>query len=194
MSDGSRKALRFGSVADEAIYHDFVDAAQKGFSVTPQERVMLRAELIDLDAVRAMAHEAGRTEALGLDHPFDLRGTIEQLADFADMMLSERDYDQPGHERLRYAEQAARRYLVALARTHNSPLCPNCSRVLRPVARPSCSPLNEDQYAAIRAGDWYCVSCPAFMGTAHQGKSGYAYFWNRDVCLAGNHDDARPQD
>ena len=59
--------------------------------------------------------------------------------------------------------------------------CPNCGGELGRVNRPFDSLLNDDQFDAIRAGDWYCTQCPEDIGTAHKAKSGYAYFWDKDV-------------
>lgn len=58
--------------------------------------------------------------------------------------------------------------------------CPNCNRPVHPVTQ-SNSYLNSDQFDAIRAGDYYCESCPEEAGTAKKSPSGYAYFWERDI-------------
>lgn len=58
---------------------------------------------------------------------------------------------------------------------HN-PNCPHCNQPLNRVLRDSSSFLNEDQFDAIRAGDWFC--------TCHnngRGNSPYAYFWNKEL-------------
>jgi hypothetical protein len=37
--------------------------------------------------------------------------------------------------------------------------------------------LNDDQFDAIRAGDWYCNTCPS----NGRGNTPYRYFWNREL-------------
>lgn len=37
--------------------------------------------------------------------------------------------------------------------------------------------LNDDQFDAIRAGDWYCETCP----TNGRGNTSYRYFWDREL-------------
>jgi hypothetical protein len=61
--------------------------------------------------------------------------------------------------------------------------CPNCNGSARPVTQ-SNSYLNSDQFDAIRAGDYYCETCPEEAGTAKKSQSGYAYFWERDIAGA----------
>ncbi len=57
------------------------------------------------------------------------------------------------------------------------PRCPDCGRVLQRVRRPSGSMLNDDQFDAVRAGDWFCASCPS------NGRSNTSnrYFWDREL-------------
>jgi hypothetical protein len=55
--------------------------------------------------------------------------------------------------------------------------CPTCARALHKVMRPSGSMLNDDQFDAVRAGDWYCDTCPS----NERGNTGYRYFWTREL-------------
>lgn len=57
-----------------------------------------------------------------------------------------------------------------------TPGCPNCGRTLYKVTRPKSSVLNDDQFDAIRAGDWYCTNCTGF-----QSNTGYRYWWRWEV-------------
>ena len=54
--------------------------------------------------------------------------------------------------------------------------CPRCAKPLEHVTYPRGSMLNEDQWDAVRAGDWWCETCPS----NGRGKAG-AYFWNREI-------------
>lgn len=56
------------------------------------------------------------------------------------------------------------------------PLCPDCGDVLHRVAYPGGSMLNEEQFADVRAGDWYCDQCKG-----DRSKTGFRYFWNREL-------------
>ena len=53
--------------------------------------------------------------------------------------------------------------------------CPDCGKLLERV-RYEGGCLNEDQFDATRAGDWYCSTC---KGT--RSRSGYRYFWSREL-------------
>lgn len=53
-----------------------------------------------------------------------------------------------------------------------SPACPHCGSPLGRVRRSSESMLNDEQFDAIRAGDWFC-KCT----TDGNGSAGYCYFW-----------------
>lgn len=57
------------------------------------------------------------------------------------------------------------------------PLCPLCRRELFPVLQEPGSVINEDQFDAVRAGDYYCTSCP----TNGRGNTGYRYFWKGEL-------------
>ncbi len=55
-------------------------------------------------------------------------------------------------------------------------VCPQCGCALRAVTRDPGSPLNEEQFDSVRAGDWYCITC---KGT--EAATGYKYWWDRDL-------------
>lgn len=54
--------------------------------------------------------------------------------------------------------------------------CPQCGSPLTEVPRRS-NWLNADQYAASKAGDWFCESCP----DNGRGNSGLCYFWDSEI-------------
>ena len=57
-----------------------------------------------------------------------------------------------------------------------APKCPKCGEFLTKVRYPSGSMLNEEQFDATRAGDWFC--------TCHnngRSRTAGAYFWNSEV-------------
>lgn len=54
--------------------------------------------------------------------------------------------------------------------------CPICNNQLEEVKQSSNSLLNSEQFDAIKAGDWFCRNC-----RGKEGKSGYKYFWNREL-------------
>ena len=56
--------------------------------------------------------------------------------------------------------------------------CPNCGSDLNVVCNSFGSMLNDEQFNAERAGDYYCSTCP----DNKRGHSGYAYYWEREVC------------
>lgn len=58
-----------------------------------------------------------------------------------------------------------------------APACPDCRKPLAKVTRSRSSMLNDDQFDAIRAGDWYCATCP----TNNRGNTPYRYFWDREL-------------
>lgn len=53
--------------------------------------------------------------------------------------------------------------------------CPKCNGVLERV--PPSNWLNADQYAAVKAGDWFCETCP----DNERGASGLCYWWDSEV-------------
>jgi len=57
------------------------------------------------------------------------------------------------------------------------PNCPQCRNPLEKVRRGSNSPLNEEQFDAIKAGDWFCKKCPSNS----RSKSPFAYFWDSEI-------------
>lgn len=61
-----------------------------------------------------------------------------------------------------------------------APFCPGCNGKLERVRQSGPRWLNDDQFDAVKAGDWYCVSgCP----DNGRGKSGCAYYWDHEVIL-----------
>ncbi|MFA6462202.1 MAG: hypothetical protein WCV90_08125 [Candidatus Woesearchaeota archaeon] len=54
--------------------------------------------------------------------------------------------------------------------------CLECSSLLKEVKRPVDSPLNPEQWASQRAGDYYCETCPG-----ERGKSGHRYYWKSEL-------------
>lgn len=61
--------------------------------------------------------------------------------------------------------------------TPQCPDCPGCRNPLNRVYRSRSSMLNDDQFDAIRAGDWYCTTCP----TNGRGNTPYRYFWDHEL-------------
>ncbi len=59
----------------------------------------------------------------------------------------------------------------------DTPNCPQCNQVLYKVRQSPNSPLNSEQFASIRAGDWYCKTCKG--NEAERTK--YKYFWDKDL-------------
>ena len=55
--------------------------------------------------------------------------------------------------------------------------CPTCGKPLTEVRYDSGSMLNRDQFDSIRAGDYFCASCP----DNGRGKSGLCYWWKHEV-------------
>lgn len=55
--------------------------------------------------------------------------------------------------------------------------CPTCGNPLRRVTKSAMSPLNYDQFDSVRAGDWYCETCPS----NNRGNTNFKYFWNREL-------------
>jgi hypothetical protein len=82
------------------------------------------------------------------------------------------------NERLTRERDEAREWIVAAACRckpgHVKEQCPTCNAPLHRVRNDS--PLNDDQFAAIRAGDYFCKQC-----TSNQALSGYRYYWERDL-------------
>lgn len=59
-------------------------------------------------------------------------------------------------------------------------VCPQCNKPLQRVTQSSTSPLNEHQFDAEKAGDWFCDKCPC----NGRGLANYAYFWDRELTPA----------
>lgn len=58
-----------------------------------------------------------------------------------------------------------------------NPSCPTCGNSLLKVRQSSDSMLNAEQFAAVKAGDWYCETCPS----NERGNTRYKYYWNREL-------------
>src|SRR5512146_2645656 len=54
--------------------------------------------------------------------------------------------------------------------------CPQCHKPLKKIRYPHDSMFNRDQWESMRAGDWWCETCP----NNGRGVTG-AYFWDREV-------------
>lgn len=55
------------------------------------------------------------------------------------------------------------------------PTCPTCGGPLHEVLYPG-GALNREQWASVRAGDWWCATCP----DNGRGRSG-AYWWAHEL-------------
>jgi len=55
--------------------------------------------------------------------------------------------------------------------------CPQCGGKLQEVLQSASSLLNEEQFDANKAGDYFCTKCPS-NGRSH---TPYAYFWRRET-------------
>lgn len=55
--------------------------------------------------------------------------------------------------------------------------CPGCKNPLKVVRQDGERMFNDDQFDAIKAGDFYCDKCP----TNERCHSGFRYFWKRDL-------------
>lgn len=56
-------------------------------------------------------------------------------------------------------------------------VCPQCGGRLTRVNRMPGAWVNADQFASMRAGDWYCPACP----DNGRGKSGLCYWWHHEL-------------
>lgn len=61
----------------------------------------------------------------------------------------------------------------------SDPSCPVCGNMLEEVPRHS-TWMNDEQYASVKAGDWYCINC-----TDENTKSGFMYFKDSDFAIEG---------
>lgn len=55
--------------------------------------------------------------------------------------------------------------------------CPCCKQPLQKVKQSSNSMLNAEQFDSIKAGDWYCTTCPS----NGRGNSSFCYYWQHEV-------------
>lgn len=60
----------------------------------------------------------------------------------------------------------------------SKPLCPQCRTELSRVERGPESPLNEYQFDAVKAGDWYCDKC---LPNDRAQSNLYCYWWDHEV-------------
>ena len=58
--------------------------------------------------------------------------------------------------------------------------CPSCGKKLERVRQSANSVLNADQFDAVRAGDWFCQTCPS----NGRGWSNVKYWWDRELMEA----------
>ncbi|GMW02629.1 MAG: hypothetical protein AMXMBFR84_37650 [Candidatus Hydrogenedentota bacterium] len=56
------------------------------------------------------------------------------------------------------------------------PLCPQCDQPVKRVSRSPNSYMTEEQFDAVKAGDWFCDNC-----SGDRGQTGYAYFWQSEI-------------
>lgn len=61
-------------------------------------------------------------------------------------------------------------------------ICPQCSHPLIEVRQSPHSALNQYQFDAAKAGDFYCPSCPL----NNRGHSALCYWWEHELPLAHN--------
>lgn len=54
--------------------------------------------------------------------------------------------------------------------------CPNCGGNLKVVCNYFGSMLNDEQFDAIKSGDYYCDYCHG-----NRGHSGFRYFWEKEI-------------
>ena len=70
---------------------------------------------------------------------------------------------------------AALEHMACRCRKRFKEECPQCSGVLYPVTNKG-GVLNDEQFASVRAGDYYCKSCKGA-----EAASGFKYWWERDL-------------
>lgn len=58
------------------------------------------------------------------------------------------------------------------------PRCPQCRAAVAKVTRPIGSPLNNEQFDAIKNGDWICLKC---YRTGVLGARRGRYWWDSEV-------------
>jgi len=55
--------------------------------------------------------------------------------------------------------------------------CPTCQTPLKAVKQTGGMAMNQYQFDAVKAGDWYCETCP----DNGRGQSGLCYWWNSEL-------------
>jgi len=58
--------------------------------------------------------------------------------------------------------------------------CPECKTPLQTVRQTGERMYNDDQFDALKAGDYYCETCPG----DGRGKSGLKYWWKRELGIS----------
>lgn len=56
-------------------------------------------------------------------------------------------------------------------------ICPQCGGKLEEVRQSRGSPLNKDQFDAVKAGDFFCQKCPS----NDRGNSPNCYWWVHEL-------------
>lgn len=54
--------------------------------------------------------------------------------------------------------------------------CPECDKILKPVVQRIGSWMNEEQFDAVKAGDYYCQDCKG-----DRGNTGFRYYWKIEL-------------
>lgn len=63
-----------------------------------------------------------------------------------------------------------------------NPECPTCGVPLHRVRRESGSMLNADQFDSVKAGDWFCDTCP----NNGRGSPDFCYWWDSELKAAAD--------
>jgi hypothetical protein len=63
--------------------------------------------------------------------------------------------------------------------------CPDCGTLLKAVRQSESSPLNREQFDAVKAGDFYCDTCPS----NDRGNQPFRYFWKTELLDQCQHED-----
>lgn len=126
--------------------------------VLTQLRAQLGAQTMGANlAEQELARHIGKTA---------LKAMLKQMVDTA----GQRDALTADNTRLREALEAQ----PCKCRKRVDDTCPSCGGGLRPVINRG--PLNEDQFDAVKAGDYYCTACKG-----DEAKTGFKYWRDRDM-------------
>lgn len=63
-------------------------------------------------------------------------------------------------------------------------ICPQCRNKLIKVVQSCTSALNPDQFDAVKAGDYYCQTCP----DNDRGSSKLCYWWTHELLDSEEYD------